>query len=131
MKSSVLVVDDEHEIRQLLCMMLRFVGYQTFEAANGEDALNKVDEHTPDALILDVMMPKMDGIEVCRTLRAAEDTADLPIILLSGKAQAEDVRAGMEAGANHYLAKPMMMNDLLDHLHDVIANRNNQRRPIA
>jgi len=131
MKNSVLVVDDETEIRQLLCMMLRFVGYQTFEAADGQDALDKVGEHAPDALILDVMMPKMDGIEVCRKLRAEENTANLPIIMLSGKAQEEDVRAGIEAGANHYLSKPMVMNDLLDHLQDVISNRNNQQRPFA
>ncbi len=123
MNNSVLVVDDETEIRNLLCMMLRFVGYQTVEAADGVDALSKVEEQIPDALILDVMMPKMDGIEVCKILRAGADTADLPIIMLSGKAQEEDVRAGLKAGANHYLAKPMVMDVLLNHLKDVIENR--------
>ncbi len=126
MNNSVLVVDDETEIRHLLCMMLRLVGYQTVEATDGMDALSKVDEQMPDALILDVMMPKMNGIEVCKTLRAGADTADLPIIMLSGRVQEEDVQAGLKAGANHYLAKPIVMDVLFSHLKDVIENRNGQ-----
>jgi CheY-like chemotaxis protein len=120
----VLVVDDEMEIRHLLSMMLRLVGYETVEATDGIDALHKVSEQIPDALILDVMMPNMDGIEVCRILRSEAKTANIPIIMLSGKAQEEDIRAGIAAGANHYLAKPMIMEDLLHHLKDAIAAYN-------
>ena len=124
MNHCVLVVDDETEIRHLLSMMLRLVGYEIVEASDGVDALKKVNEKIPDALILDVMMPNMDGIEVCRALRSDAQTAHVPIIMLSGKAQEEDIRAGLAAGANHYLAKPMVMDDLLDHLKSVLSNQN-------
>jgi two-component system phosphate regulon response regulator PhoB len=124
MNKFILVVDDETEIRNLLSMMLRLVGYETGEATDGVDALNKVGEKLPDALILDVMMPNMNGIEVCKALRAEAKTAEIPIIMLSGKAQEEDIRAGLAAGANHYLAKPMVMDDLLNRLKNLLASRN-------
>jgi DNA-binding response OmpR family regulator len=124
MNHCVLVVDDEMEIRHLLSMMLRLVGYETVEATDGVDALHKVGEKIPDALILDVMMPNMDGIEVCRILRSEEKTAHVPIIMLSGKAREEDVQTGMEAGANHYLTKPMVMDDLLNRLKSVLTDQN-------
>lgn len=125
MKGSVMVVDDENEIRHLLCTMLRIMGYQTFEAVDGQDALEKVKEQLPNAIILDVMMPRMDGITLCKTLRQADNTADLPIIMLSGKAQQEDIDAGLNAGANRYLAKPMSMDDLLEQLQEVMTQNRN------
>jgi DNA-binding response OmpR family regulator len=131
MKGCVMVVDDDNEIRQLLCTMLRMMGYQTLEASNGEDALEKLQEQTPDVMILDVMMPKMDGITLCKTIRKDELVTDFPIIMLSGKAQQEDVEAGLKAGANRYLAKPMAMNVLLQSLDDVLVKNSTQERPFA
>ena len=122
MKGSVLVVDDDTEIRQLLCKMLSMMGYHPFEAVNGLDALDRVQEKIPDAMILDVMMPKMDGITLCKALRKDASTANIPIIMLSGKAQQEDIDIGIQAGANRYLPKPTSMGVLLKHLQEVMVN---------
>jgi len=120
MKGSIMVVDDDVEIRYLLSTMLRMMGYEIFEASDGFDALTKIETRVPDALVLDVMMPNMDGITLCKTLRQAVETAVVPIIMLSGKAQQEDVEAGLKAGANRYLSKPMSMNDLIHNLEEVM-----------
>ncbi|MCA9921384.1 MAG: response regulator [Anaerolineales bacterium] len=120
MKGSIMIVDDDIEIRQLLCTMLRMIGYEICEASDGLDALAKIENCIPDAMVLDVMMPNMDGITLCKALRKATETAVLPIIMLSGKAQQEDIEAGLKAGANRYLAKPMSMNDLVQNLQDVM-----------
>lgn len=120
MKGFVLIVDDDKEIRQLLCTMLDMMGYSTSEAVNGLDALDKVYEQLPDAIILDVMMPKMDGITLCKTLRQDVRMVHVPIIMLSGKAQQEDIDSGIQAGANRYLAKPTAMGVLLKHLQEVM-----------
>ncbi len=122
MKEFVLIVDDDSEIRQLLCTMLNMMGYSTSEAVNGLDALDKVYEQMPDAIILDVMMPQMDGITLCKALRQDVDMAYIPIIMLSGKAQQEDINSGIQAGANRYLAKPTPMGVLLKHLKEVMVS---------
>ena len=77
-------------------------------------------EQIPDAMILDVMMPKMDGITLCKRIRQGDVVTDLPIIMLSGKAQQEDIDAGLNAGANRYLPKPMSMDVLLQNLNDLL-----------
>lgn len=123
MKGSVLVVDDDNEVRQLLCTMLQLLGYEAWSAIDGVDALQQVQSRLPDAMILDVMMPNMDGLTLCQKLRQEEETSDLPIIMLSGKAQYEDMQAGLKAGATRYLAKPAGMNDLSQNLQDVLSSR--------
>ena len=120
MRHSVLVVDDDQDIRQILCTLLQLSGFQTFEAIDGEDGLNKVREHQPDVIVLDVMMPVMDGITMCCLLRQEPATAALPIIMLSGKASSRDVQAGLDAGANKYLTKPTGLDDLIHCIHDVL-----------
>jgi len=90
----------------MLRMMLKLDGYIVQEAENGKDALKQIEVQPPDLLILDVMMPDMDGVTVCKILRGREETAALPIIMLSGKAQPEAERAGLAAGANRYMYKP-------------------------
>lgn len=119
MSGVILVVDDDFEIRQMLCTLLTFQGYETIEAVDGRDALEKLTHFLPDALILDVMMPHMDGITLCRYLRREPTTARLPIVMLSGKAQAEAVQAGLAAGANRYLTKPMSLEALMACLHEL------------
>lgn len=120
MNCSVLVVDDELEIRQLLSTMLTMMGYQAYMAENGLDALKKIPECQPDILILDVMMPRMDGLELCRQLRGSQNTADLPIIMLSGKAHQEAIQEGLDAGANRYLLKPTGLNELMRNINEVL-----------
>lgn len=120
MNCSVLVVDDEAEIRQLLSTMLTMMGYESFMAEDGLDALEKIPECQPDILILDVMMPRMDGLTLCRKLRGVQETADLPIIMLSGKAHQEAIQEGLQAGANRYLVKPMGMDELTRNIKEVL-----------
>ncbi|MAU01684.1 MAG: hypothetical protein CL608_31485 [Anaerolineaceae bacterium] len=120
MNCSVLVVDDEHDIRQLLSTMLTMMGYQSFVAHDGLDALEKILECQPDVLILDVMMPRMDGLALCRKLRGMDETAALPIIMLSGKAHQEAIQEGLEAGANRYLVKPTGLDELTRNIDEVL-----------
>ena len=120
MTCSVLVVDDEFEIRQLLSTMLTMMGYESFMAEDGLDALEKIPEFQPDILILDVMMPRMDGLTLCRQLRDNAETAALPIIMLSGKAHQEAVQEGLNAGANRYLIKPTGLDELTQNINEVL-----------
>ena len=120
MKLSILVVDDEPMTRHMLRVMLELEGYQITEAVDGLDALKKIEQEQPDALILDVMMPKMDGITVCEKLRQDPKTRDLPIIMLSGRSHHEAVARGLKAGANKYMGKPMLREDLLAGLREVL-----------
>lgn len=113
MKHAVLLVDDEETIRTMLRMVLELTGFQVFEASDGVQALEQVHTHRPDIMILDVMMPRMDGLTVCRLLREKNETADLPIIIFSGKAQEEAVREGLAAGASHYLIKPASPTEIV------------------
>jgi len=111
---TVLVVDDEVTSRFMLRMLLEMTGYTVLEAEDGVVALEMVAEHQPQAMILDVMMPRLDGISVCKALRARKETAVLPIIVLSGGNYKEECLA---AGANTYMQKPMSA----DHLFDTLA----------
>ena len=114
MSQSILVVDDEPMARQLLQLMLRNPEYVVDEAKDGYEALEKVQTFKPDLLIMDVMMPGLDGFSVCRQLRAQPETADVPIILLSAKTHPSAVREGLDAGATKYMFKPTVRIELLE-----------------
>lgn len=120
MNPSVLIVDDEPMTRNLLRLMLERAGFTILEAEDGLKALEVVAESSPDVLLLDVMMPNMDGITVCETLRAQAETAVLPIILLSARTSPEAVRMGLEAGANEYLGKPVSRDELIQTIRAVL-----------
>jgi CheY-like chemotaxis protein len=119
---SVLVVDDEPMTRTLLQLMLAPADYEVFEAGDGFEALKKIEQNTPDIMILDVMMPNMDGLMLSRMLREREDTANTPIILLSAKTTPDAIQEGLLAGANRYLTKPVSRKDLLDSLAELLAS---------
>lgn len=118
---SVLVVDDEPLTQDLLRLMLEPAGFRVTGADDGLEALRKVKENQPDIMILDVMMPDMDGIAVCKTLREDATTANMPIIMFSGKTHLNAIEEGLGAGANRYLAKPMSRTDLIQNLREVLA----------
>ena len=103
----VLVVDDNETNRDVLCTRLRTQGYELMEAADGEEALSAARQHRPDLILLDVMMPKTDGIEVCRRIKADADLPFIAIILVTAKADTKDVVTGLDAGADEYLTKPV------------------------
>ena len=120
MTQSVLVVDDEPMARTLLRLMLVRAGFNVSEAENGRDALEKVRLNLPDIMILDVMMPGMDGFEVCQTLRDNELTASLPVIMLSAKTDLDSINYGLRVGATKYLKKPISPEALTDHLRETL-----------
>jgi adenylate cyclase len=103
----ILIVDDNEMNRDILVTRLSTQGYELFQAADGEEALTAAVQQLPDLILLDVMMPKLDGMEVCRRLKADANLPFMPIILVTAKAASTDVVAGLEAGADEYLTKPI------------------------
>jgi DNA-binding response OmpR family regulator len=102
----ILVVDDDPVIQKLLHVNFQMEGYDVVIAGDGQEALDKARSVRPDLIVLDVMMPKLDGLQVAAILKSEEATAAIPIIMLSAKAQDVDVKAGMGAGADEYMTKP-------------------------
>jgi DNA-binding response OmpR family regulator len=105
-KPRILVVDDDKNVVQIIAVNLRYEGLEVIEAYDGEEALAKVAAEKPDLILLDIMMPMMDGIEVCRRLKKNPQTASIPIIMLTAKTMDGDMLAGWDAGADDYLTKP-------------------------
>lgn len=120
---SILVVDDIETNRDILVMRLSTQGYQLLQAADGEEALAIARKERPDLILLDVMMPKIDGIEVCRQLKADKSLSFMPIILVTAKADSKDVVAGLEAGADEYLSKPIDQMALLARVKSVLRQK--------
>jgi DNA-binding response OmpR family regulator len=112
-KPRILVVDDEPEAVELLEFNLKQAGYAVTTAADGAEALKKARTQTPDLVLLDVMLPEMDGFEICKTLRLDASTAQVPIIMLTAKAAEIDRVLGLELGADDYLTKPFSVRELL------------------
>lgn len=121
MSKRILVVDDEMYIVNILDFTLAGEGWEVISANNGEDALRILLKVEPDLVILDVMMPRIDGVEVCRAIKAREESADTPVILLSAKDSARDREKGMEAGANLYLTKPFSPARLVEEIRNLLA----------
>ncbi len=113
MAYKILVVDDEPTIVRLMEFILARQGHEMLVAVNGEEALEKIRAHSPDLVLLDIMMPRIDGYEVARAVRADPATALLPIIMLSAKAQEEDIRKGLEIGVDEYITKPFSPEHLV------------------
>ncbi len=109
----LLIVDDEQLITDFLDRQLAKLGYTTFTAFDGEMAIESALKNRPDLILLDVKMPKLDGISVCKTLKANERTKNIPIIMLSAKAQPYEIQEGLEAGADKYLAKPFSFPEIV------------------
>jgi two-component system response regulator MprA len=110
----ILVVDDDRAVRESLRRSLAFNGYQVDVAADGGEALDRLRDQRPDALVLDVMMPRVGGLETCRRLRADGD--DVPILVLTARDSVADRVAGLDAGADDYLVKPFDLEELLARL---------------
>jgi DNA-binding response OmpR family regulator len=108
----VLVADDEDDIRSLVSFRLKRAGYDVITAADGEEALVLATTRLPDLVVLDMMMPKATGLEVTRSMREQSTTKDIPIILLTARAQEADVARGFDAGADDYVKKPFSPQDL-------------------
>lgn len=118
----ILVVDDDERIAKIVEINLRRAGYRVSIARDGEQALAAVAAEVPDLVLLDVTMPRMDGIETLRRLRADPATATLPIVMVTARAQDEDIFEGRRSGANHYLTKPFGPLELLDVVREVLGD---------
>lgn len=116
----ILVADDDEVLRRLVTHVLTREGYQVVAAGNGEEVLQHVMSRRPDAIILDAMMPGIDGLEVLHALRQGETTKDIPVIMLSARSQERDVVRGFDFGANDYLGKPFKPGELLVRLKRLI-----------
>ncbi|HMA47540.1 MAG TPA: response regulator transcription factor [Frankiaceae bacterium] len=122
----VLVVDDEPAVRESLERSLRFEGYEVTQARDGVEALEAVTQARPDLLVLDVVMPRMDGLETCRRLRARGD--DLPVLMLTARDGLADRVSGLDVGADDYLVKPFALEELFARLR-ALARRASLAKP--
>src|SRR5471030_544386 len=113
MATRVLVVEDDPDIAELVARYLDKAGFAIERAASGRDALQAIKARPPDLLVLDLMLPHVDGLEVCRLVRANDKTAAIPIIMLTARAEESERIVGLELGADDYLAKPFSPNELV------------------
>ena len=109
----VLIVDDDNEITMLLEFILKEGGYATFVAHNGEDGIKIALEEKPDILVLDLMMPGIDGFQVCAKLKSDDTTKNIPIIMLTALGMGKDFEKGLESGADWYITKPFESQHLI------------------
>jgi len=120
MKDKILIVDDEKDIVKMIEYNLKKEGYRTVACYDGEDAIEAARKEHPDLMVLDLMLPVMDGLEVCRALKKEPPTAKIPIIMLTAKRQESDKVVGLELGADDYMTKPFSPRELLARIKAVL-----------
>ena len=120
MKETILIVDDEKDIAKMLDYNLKKEGYKTLVAHDGEDALDMANAKLPDLVLLDLMLPGVDGLEVCKELKSERKTASIPVIMLTAKSQESDKIVGLELGADDYITKPFSPRELIARIKAVL-----------
>ncbi|MEL6723927.1 MAG: phosphate regulon transcriptional regulator PhoB [Pseudomonadota bacterium] len=113
MKPFIVIAEDEQAVSELLRYNLESEGYETAIASDGDEAMLLIDERIPDLMLLDWMLPKISGIEICRRVRTRQETANLPIIMLTARTEEADRIRGLETGADDYVTKPFSTNELM------------------
>jgi len=119
----ILVVDDEPDVASLLALLLKSQGYDVTSASDGPEALEKARSGKPDLILLDIMLPKLDGYKVARMLKFDENFRHIPIIMLTAKIQEKDKQIGMEMGADAYITKPFNTPQLLELVKDTLVKK--------
>ena len=127
MNRKILIVDDEEDILHFLELVLREKGYEVVTASGGHDALTRAQMERPDLVLLDIMMPQMDGWEVLKLLRVDEETSGIPVAMLSARTEARDRVQGLQEGAVDYICKPFSLQELVGKIEAIFA----QQRPQA
>ena len=127
-KGKILVVDDEVYIVHILDFSLGMEGYEVITALDGEAALEKARNEKPDLIVLDIMMPKLDGYETCKRLKAEDSTKAIPVILLSAKGRNVDQKVGFEVGADDYITKPFSPRKLVERINAILGQNSSQQR---
>ena len=120
MAKSILIVDDDELVLMALNELLKPEGYEVHAVSSGAEALERLDQDGYDLLMLDIIMPEMDGFDLCKKIRAKENYKETPIIFLTAKSREEDRAMGLEAGANLFLSKPISPDRLLEMVSDAI-----------
>ncbi len=120
MDKTILIADDEMDFVATLRSRLEFEGFGVATAADGQEALQKIAQEKPDPILLDIMMPVMNGFQVCRELRRNPDTQFIPVVMLTAKSQESDEFWGKEAGADDYITKPFDMDRLLGKIRAIL-----------
>ncbi len=123
MPERILVVDDEPFILRSLSFVLRTQGHEVLEAKNGQEAIALIQENKPDLVFLDVMMPLMNGYEVCRHIKSDPGLSDIHVIMLTAKGQESDRVKGLAVGADEYMTKPFSPSKIIQRVKDVMAER--------
>ncbi|HQJ15591.1 MAG TPA: response regulator transcription factor [Candidatus Omnitrophota bacterium] len=129
MKEKILIVDDEKDIVRMIEYNLRKEGFRTITCYDGEDAIEAARKEHPDLIVLDLMLPVIDGLEVCRLLKKEHSTANIPIIMLTAKRQESDKVVGLELGADDYMTKPFSPRELLARIKAVL-RRTQERKQL-
>ena len=128
MKETILIVEDEKDIAKMLEYNLKKEGFKIFSVHDGEDALDYAQGKQPDLVILDLMLPGIDGLEVCKTLKKERKTAGIPIIMLTAKSQESDKVVGLELGADDYMTKPFSPRELIARIKAVLRRINEKNK---
>lgn len=121
--AKILIAEDERDIRDLITFTLKFAGHDVTPTSNGEEAYQKAAEIIPDLILMDVRMPRMDGYEACRQIKANAATEHIPVVFLSAKGQDVEVQSGLEAGASEYILKPFSPDDLTARITQLLARK--------
>jgi DNA-binding response OmpR family regulator len=119
--TKILIAEDERDIRELITYTLQFAGYEVVSAGDGEEAVQLTLLEKPDLVLLDVRMPRMNGYEACKAIKADEKTKGIPVVFLSAKGQEAEIQAGMQAGAVEYMVKPFSPDQLTARVQVVLA----------
>jgi two-component system alkaline phosphatase synthesis response regulator PhoP len=128
MTKKILVIEDDPATQRLVDYSLKQEGYEVITASDGPDGIKKALEELPDLVILDVMLPGLDGFEICYRLRAEPTTAKLPILMFTAKAQEIDKDTGTRVGADDYLTKPSAPADIVSHVAKLLAKKRRRRK---
>lgn len=119
--AKILAAEDERDIRDLIAFTLRFAGHEVTTATNGEEAVSMAEQVRPDLILLDVRMPRMNGYDACRAIKANPNLKDVPVVFLSAKGQESEVQAGLQAGAEEYILKPFAPDQLIERVRQILA----------
>ena len=128
MPTKILIIEDDPVALRFAQYTLEQEGYQVLSAPNGLEGLKKAQEEAPGLIILDVMLPGMDGFQVCRRLRATDSTADIPILMVSAKARESDRGTGPKLGADEYLTKPVSPSELVASVERLLAMKGSKQQ---
>jgi CheY-like chemotaxis protein len=123
MEKRILIVDDDEMVRMALVELLKPEGYILDEASSGKEAIVKIKESRFDLMMFDIIMPEMDGIELCKKVRSIDEYKDIPIVFLTAKSREQDKLKGLEAGANLFLSKPISPEKLLSIISQTISEK--------